>query len=142
MTAKPIPTQLDLFEENISRIVEEILNRPQQPSAVELLWLCENQIGVGTRENLKEAVLRLIDDKGLAAYKRDYLRHIVADKSLDQAIAGDDDFKDKRDINTGIDRLIANSTAYRRSHEFREMIEFIGKFREYSPYNNMLIPGR
>jgi hypothetical protein len=138
MTASPMSPQLDLFEENISRIVEDILSRPQQPSAVELLQLCETLIVSGARENLKEAVLRLIDEKSLPGYKLDYLKHIVEDKSLDRAIAGDD-CKEKRDINTGIDLLVANSKAYRHSREFREMIEFIGKFREYSPYNNMLV---
>lgn len=139
MTASKMSPQLDLFEENISRIVEDILSRPQQPSAVELLQLCEKQIGVGARENLKEAALRLIDDKNLPGYKRDYLKHLVGDNSLDRAIAGADDFKEKREINTGIDLLVAKSKAYRHSKEFKEMIDFIGKFRDYSPYNNMLV---
>lgn len=139
MTDSPMSPQLDLFEEGISKIVEDILSRPQQPSAAELLQLCETQIGPGARENLKEAVLRLLDQKSLPGYKLDYLKHIVEDKSLDRAIAGDDDFKEKRDINTGIDVLVANSKAYRHSSAFMEMIDFIGKFREYSPYNNMLV---
>lgn len=73
MTDSPMSPQLDLFEEGISKIVEDILSRPQQPSAAELLQLCETQIGPGARENLKEAVLRLLDQKSLPGYKLDYL---------------------------------------------------------------------
>ena len=37
-----------------------------------------------------------------------------------------------------IDELLKKSMGYRKSASFREMIEFMSKFRDYAPYNNLL----
>ncbi|HEX6001897.1 MAG TPA: hypothetical protein VFZ16_21250 [Hyphomicrobiaceae bacterium] len=38
-----------------------------------------------------------------------------------------------------IDTLVQASARYRHSDAFNEMIDFIGRFRNYSPYNNLLV---
>lgn len=93
-TSQPL-RQLDLFEQGVANLIEDLLDNPQQPSASELLKLCEDRLGVEARENLKEAVLNLINSKDLPTYKKKYLTHIVEDRSLDRAIAGSDDCQEK-----------------------------------------------
>lgn len=131
--------QLTLFEQSIAELIQDLLMRPVQPSAGELVEICERRMGAAIREFVKDAVLRLCDDERLPNYKREYLRHMLEDRSLDKAIAGVDDCHDRKEINTGIDLLVANGIGYRSSKDFQEMIEFMGKFRDYAPYNNLLV---
>ena len=42
-------------------------------------------------------------------------------------------------IKSTIDSLVQQSARYRKSKQFAEMIEFISRFRNYAPYNSMLI---
>jgi len=37
-----------------------------------------------------------------------------------------------------ISEFLKKSMGYRESASFREMIEFMSKFRDYAPYNNLL----
>lgn len=135
--------QLSLFDDETGNTLEiiilDILNSSQQPSAQELVRICVQECGQSIRENLKESVLHLIDDPSLPEYKKEYLKHILQDGSIDKAIAGADDCHDRRDVNTGIDLLVSMSRKYRSSEDFHEMIRFMGQFREYAPYNNMLV---
>src|SRR5439155_10576285 len=38
-----------------------------------------------------------------------------------------------------IDSLLQQSKAYRGSAEFQDMVSFMGSFRDYAPFNNMLV---
>ncbi len=40
---------------------------------------------------------------------------------------------------SSIDELFARSRRFRKSRKFSEAVEFVAKFREYSPFNNMLV---
>lgn len=133
------PTQPSLFESGVVALIEELLGQPQQPSANELLITCTQQLGAWVKEDIKGAVLQLLGNNNLPAFKKHYLQHMIEDRSLDIAIAGENDCLDRKAIETGIDRLVANSRAYRKSNDFQEMINFMGKFRDYAPYNNMLV---
>jgi hypothetical protein len=44
-----------------------------------------------------------------------------------------------REMVSSIDALLHQSKAYRSSEAFRDMVEFMGHFRDYAPYNNMLV---
>jgi hypothetical protein len=135
--------ELFSFEDNSPLLLESVilnlLNSSLQPSAEELLSICEKECGLSARENLKETLLRLIEDTNLSEYKKGYLNHILLDRSIDKAIAGSVDSHGRREINTGIDNLISMSKDYRHSKDFQEMICFMGQFRDYAPYNNMLV---
>ncbi|PPD34020.1 MAG: hypothetical protein CTY19_05800 [Methylomonas sp.] len=135
--------ELFSFEDNSSLLLESVilnlLNSSLQPSAEELLSICEKECGLSARESLKETLLRLIEDTNLSEYKKEYLNHILLDRSIDKAIAGSLDSHGRREINTGIDNLISMSKDYRYSKDFQEMICFMGQFRDYAPYNNMLV---
>ena len=40
---------------------------------------------------------------------------------------------------TAVIALLRQSAAYRGSKEFQEMVGFMGSFRDYAPFNNMLV---
>jgi hypothetical protein len=42
-------------------------------------------------------------------------------------------------VESGIDSLLRQSAAYRGSKEFQDMVGFMGSFRDYAPFNNMLV---
>ena len=132
-------SQIGLFEQDVSKVIGAIIRNPQQPSASELVRMCELEVGEIARINLKEAVLTLIDSKDVPSYQKDFLRQIIEDRSLDIAVKGNSDIGGRGEIKTGIDELISSSICYRDSDAFEDMIEFIGRFREYAPFNNMLV---
>jgi hypothetical protein len=68
---------------------------------------------------------------------RDYMTALIEDGSLARVLRGQD-APDREMIST-IDLLLEQSRTYRSSPAFREMIEFMGRFRDYAPYNNMLV---
>lgn len=133
------PRQESLFEAGVVLLIEELLMQPQQPSAEELLNICIKNLGEWVREDVKGAVLQLLDSKKLPTFKKEYLRHMIEDGTLNKAIAGDCDCQERKEIETGIDHLIAMCLAYRKSNDFKDIITFMGKFRDYAPYNNMLV---
>lgn len=133
------PRQSSLFESDVVGLIEELLSQPQQPSAEELLKACTNKLGIWVTEDIKGAVLQLIDSQTLPEFRKEYLQHMIEDRSLDKAIAGENDCRDRREIETGIDQLVAKSIEYRKSKGFAEIISFMGKFRDYAPYKNMLV---
>jgi hypothetical protein len=133
------PRQIGLFEPLLTDVIKDLLSQPQQPSARELIDICEKQLGSMVRENMKGSVLSLIESDTLGEFKKRYLHSILEDRSLDLAIAGKQDYRERKEIDTGIDLLITKSQAYRNSEEFRELVGFMGQFREYAPYNNMLV---
>jgi hypothetical protein len=68
---------------------------------------------------------------------RDYLISILESGGLAQALRGED-APDRETIST-IDLLLHQSVHYRKSGAFQEMIDFMGRFRDYAPFNNMLV---
>lgn len=133
------PVQMTLFEPDVIREIENILDRFLQPSAAELVSMLTKILGKSVLEDIKGAVLHLLDINKITSANRTYLKYLIEDKSLDMAIAGENDCKDRKEIETGIDHLLSSSIKYKNSREFRELITFVAKFRDYSPYNNMLV---
>jgi hypothetical protein len=68
---------------------------------------------------------------------RDYLRWLMSTENLDAALRGSG--RPTAGMGSTIDELVCQSIDYRSSRSFKEMIEFMAKFREYAPYNNMLV---
>lgn len=58
--------------------------------------------------------------------------------SVIKAISGGEGM-DNSIFKSTLDVLLEDGQKYRKSSDFREMIDFMAKFRRYSPYNNMLV---
>lgn len=127
-------------EELRAQVREAILNliaAENQPSAGELLTLLEEQFGWWTRTVFMPIVQALRSDLAVREYLREYLKITLTDEELAEALRGG--AKPEREFTSSIDELLQTSALYRKSAAFRDAIEFTAKFRDYAPFNNMLV---
>ena len=68
----------------------------------------------------------------------DYARNHLTIDALQKALRGKDEKQRTNDENT-LDELFARTLQLRSSDKFKEVIEFVARLREYSPFNNMLV---
>lgn len=125
------------FELIVSDCILEILRSAQQPTASELLSALEKKYGWRVRQSLIGVVQSLRDDKEVEGYLRDYLRSTLTDDELTSALRGG--VKPSKEFASTVDDLFRKSVTYRNSAEFRKAVEFSAKFRDYAPFNNMLV---
>ena len=117
--------------------VVSILSKPVQPSARELLAAIERRAGIKARWEAKGVIETLVNERAVSQMVREYLRSMLESGDLDTALRGEG-APDKEFVSS-IDSLLQQSRQYRGSEKFGEMIAFMGKFREYAPFNNMLV---
>lgn len=134
--------QLELFRTpELTQAVEtgilKMLEAQERPSASELLSRLDNEVGVHGRFDVVDAILRLQTTKSLTREARRYLLNLIESGDLDLALRGPAD--KRREVESLADDLLHASSIYRSSISFHGMIEFMGRFREYAPYNNMLV---
>lgn len=124
--------------QRVEDVIRDMLNHNHQPSAAELL----DDIVIALEDTsarwlAKPVIEALIRDHSLTSSRREYLASLLGDGSLDDAMRGKP--SRKAEIESTIDQLLRQSTAYKSSKEYRETLEFMGRFRDYAPYNNMLV---
>ena len=117
--------------------IKGILNDERQPSARELVAELDRAIGIVARWDLESVLASLLDDKKLTHAGRSYLTSLLESDDLIAALRGEG--APDQEIVSTIDALLDASGRYRGSPAFREMVEFMGRFRDYAPYNNMLV---
>ena len=115
----------------------ELLECNAQPPASELLRKAEAQFGWQVRHMLLPVICELRDDVAIRSYLRDYLKATLTDEAVQQALRGE--AKADNEYHSTLDDLFRRSALYRNSDQFREAIEFTARFRQYAPYNNMLV---
>lgn len=115
----------------------DIIKRYRQPSASELLLELEHEFGWEVRWTVWTIIHDLIQSDILTRIQREYFLAMIEDDSLVQALTGDG--ANTKVQKSTFDSLLEECTKYRNSKAFTEMIEFMAKFRRYSPYNNMLV---
>ncbi len=114
-----------------------LLAKPLQPSARELLLTIERQLGVKARWEVNAAMQALIDERATSQSIRAFFRSLLESGDMEAALRGEG--APDREFVSSIDSLLQQSREYRGSDKFAEMIAFMGKFREYAPFNNMLV---
>lgn len=135
-----IPGQItfdDFVKTSIRNTLLEILKRREQPSASELVNQITQACGLHARWLIVEVVAAMLESENLPWAVGPYLKAVFLSDDLEKAVEGD--YEEVEGIRSSIDSLIHNSRAYRQSREFKEMIEFMARFRNYSPFNNMLV---
>jgi hypothetical protein len=130
------PTETERTPE-VEPIIARLLRSGQQPSAHELLRAVEAAAGMKARWEVKAAIERMAANPKWTRAVRNYLTALLETGSLGQALRGEA-ASDRKMIST-IDLLLQQSTHYRNTAAFQEMIDFMGRFREYAPFNNMLV---
>jgi hypothetical protein len=123
--------------EAVTDAVREILRNRAQPSAWELLSALHRKLGLKVQWAVEEAIRRLLDDSSLTHPQRDYMRDLLESEDWQNAMRGSE--RPAREIESTVDALLRKSTAYRNSASFQEMVSFMANFRDYAPFNNMLV---
>lgn len=134
--------QLSLFDEDpvldaVMEAIRTILREHNQPSAWEMLEYLEQNVGPKARWVVVDVIRRLAADSTLAGSSRSFLKHLLNSEDLAQALRGK--VRPGKEIESSIDALIRKSAAYRTSTAFQEMVSFMANFRDYAPFNNMLV---
>lgn len=134
--------QLKLFVDQpdvkkVMAAVRQILKLRAQPSAWELMDYLDSNLGLKARWSVSEAIHILIEDRQLTSVQRNYLSDLLTSDDWSNALGGSE--KPSRKIESTIDILFRESKAYRNSKLFQEMVSFMANFRDYAPFNNMLV---
>jgi hypothetical protein len=94
-------------------------------------------VGLKARWAVNDAVLSLLEDQLLTQTQRAYLRDLLESEDWQKAARGEE--RPARKIESTVDALFRESKAYRNSAAFQDMISFMANFRDYAPFNNMLV---
>lgn len=126
----------NLFEP-VKQVVLASLASGRQPSAWELLADVEGKCGLKARWELITVLEHLAEERTLTQSQRAYCSSVRASEDLTEALRGAG--APEKEIQSTIDSLLQLSRNYRGSKEFQEMVSFMGSFRDYAPFNNMLV---
>jgi hypothetical protein len=122
---------------SILNCILEILKRREQPSALELVNYITQEYSLEAKWIILDVVSAVVEEGKLPWSAKSYLESIFQSGELANALEGD--FAEDESVKSTIDSLIHKSRAYRNSRAFKEMIEFMARFKNYSPFNNMLV---
>ena len=131
-----LPEQPEL-RNRVQEAILSILRGPVHPSAQELLREIESKVSVKGRWEFKKAITELIRSGSPSVAIRSYLESLLNSGEVDSALRGEG--APDREFVSSIDSLLQLGREYRGSAKFSEMISFMAKFREYKPFNNMLV---
>jgi hypothetical protein len=97
----------------------------------------ETKVGLKARWDLLAVLEDLAEDKDIVGAWREYCSSMRTAEDLAEAFRGAG--APEKEITSTIDSLLQQSKSYRGSAEFQDMVSFMGLFREYKPFNNMLV---
>lgn len=139
MTEAQQPSLLASCEtrQRVAGYIRDMLANARQTSANELVAELDRAIGIVARWDLKAVLVSLVDDEDLTRSQQAYLHWLLEEEDLLAALRGES-VPDREAVST-IDSLLQASRNYRKSTDFQDMIGFMGRFRDYAPYNNMLV---
>ncbi len=111
--------------------------RRRQGSPADLLRALEEEAGWPGRLLLPGLLDELRARRGLAEAEHKFLVYTLNAGAVAEALAEGGDPSQQHQ--SSIDDLFTRSRRFRRSKKFAEAVEFVARFREYSPFNNMLV---
>lgn len=133
------PTLFDGTElaASVTEWLSRLIRSARQPSAEELVSELEEEHGLDARFVLIEVVIKLSQSPDLNNFQKSYLQSLLHEDCLPAALLGGE--RIGKSVESSIDALLESTKRYRNSSEFRQLLSFMARFREYAPYNNMLI---
>lgn len=111
--------------------------RRRQGSPADLLRAVEEQAGWPGRLMLPAVLDELRARRGLPDAERKYLVYTLNAGAIAESLAEGGDPAQQHQ--SSLDELFTRSRRFRRSKKFSEAVDFMAKFRDYSPFNNMLV---
>lgn len=127
----------DVLRTIVRKEILAVLATEQQPGASELLQRLEQKLGWKVRAHFLAVIQELRQEKTVKGFLREYLAATLADAEVEAALRGEADAR--QEYKSTLDDLLRRSTAYRKSEFFQKAIEFTAKFRDYAPFNNILV---
>jgi hypothetical protein len=109
----------------------------RQGSAAELVRALEEEVGWPARLALPSILDELRGRRELPPASRKYIRYTLGGGEVAQALA--EGATPDQEHQSSLDELFGRSRRFRKSKKFAEAVDFLAKFREYSPFNNMLV---
>jgi hypothetical protein len=123
--------------EDVQAAILGLLGRGQQPSVWELVKVVEDARGLHGRVAITEVLGVLAQSQELRGLEKQYCEALLNSEDLADALRGGD--APSKAIKSSFDALIERGKTYRNSGSFRELVTFMGRFKEYAPFNNMLV---
>jgi hypothetical protein len=111
--------------------------RERQGSPADLLRALEREAGWPARLALTSVLDELRARRDLPDGERKFLIYTLNAGAVAEALAEGGD--PSATYQSSVDDLFTRSRRFRRSQDFTAAVEFVAKFRDYSPYNNMLV---
>lgn len=121
----------------VKGVVLALLRAGFQPSPRQLLESVEREVEWLARWDLRDALGELAEDRALTTGCREYCRLVGQSPDLKEALAGSG--APEKEIVSTIDPRLRRTRAYRGRAEFEETVTFMARFKEYAPFNNMLV---
>jgi hypothetical protein len=109
----------------------------RQGSAAELVRAIQEEVGWPARHVLASILDELRGSRELPDAGRKYLRYTLSGGEVAQALA--EGVAPDQEHQSSLDELFGRSRRFRNSKKFAQAVEFVAKFRDYSPFNNMLV---
>ena len=106
-------------------------------SATDFLTDIERDFGWPVRLLIPQLLASLRNDSTLNNEQHKFLIHTLNEQAIRQAAEGDSDGVSEHQ--SALDELFSRGQNFRHSQKFQEAVEFVAKFRDYSPFNNMLV---
>jgi len=109
----------------------------RQGSAAEFLWDLEERLGWKARYAVLESLQEMRRLASLSQAQHKFLFYTLSEEALQAALS--DGAKPGGEFQSALDDLFERSRRFRTTEQFAQAVQFVAKFREYSPYNNMLV---
>jgi len=109
----------------------------RQGSAAELVRAIQEEVGWPARLALAPILDELRGSRELPDAGRKYLRYTLSGGEVARALA--EGMAPDHEHQSSLDALFGRSRRFRHTRKFAQAVEFVARFREYSPFNNMLV---
>lgn len=109
----------------------------RQGPAPELVRAVEEELGWPARLCLADLLAELRRERGAPDATRKFLLYTLSESAVAEALACG--MRPNSEHQSSLDELFGRSRKFRRSKKFAEAVDFVSRFREYSPFNNMLV---
>lgn len=137
--------QLQLFspaDESMIRVKAykdacDLIRSGMQPSARELISQLQNKHGWRVRYLFRDIIREVEYKEKLSRALVEYIRTVLSDDEINMVFRAGT--KPTSQEQSTIDELFRDSLIYRSSKAYQEALQFSATFRDYSPYNNMLV---
>jgi hypothetical protein len=130
-----LPAPEEIRQKTRSFILKWIAHR--QGSPAEMIRAVEEEAGWPARHCLPEILAELRASRNEPELNRKYLLYTLSEGAVIDAMS--DGMGPHSEHQSCLDELFGRSHRFRRSKKFAETVDFIARFHEYSPFNNMLV---